>query len=250
MNSVYLLIIAASLLTSLLSLVGVTVILFSRNRLSRLVMFLVSLSAGTLLGDSFIHLLPEAVEEAARSESVWFGVIAGIMIFFILEKIVHWRHCHLQPGKEHPHPIGAMNLVGDGLHNLIDGLLIGGSFLASVPLGIVTTIAVIAHEIPQELGDFGTLIHAGYKPKKALWLNLFSGLASVVGAVIAIIIGSQAEGFIEWIIPITAGGFIYIATSDLIPELKKESRISQTLRQLLGIGLGLGLMVILKLFSI
>ena len=249
MFATYSYIIIASLITSLISLVGAAVMVFSARRLNRLVMFLVSLSAGTLLGDSFIHLLPEAIADNARQDVVWIGIIAGILMFFILEKIIHWRHCHVQPSAHHVHPVGFMNLVGDSFHNLIDGMVIAGSFLVSTELGIVTTIAVVSHEIPQELGDFGTLLHAGFKPRKALWLNLISGAASILGAVLAIIIGQHSESFLEYIIPVTAGGFIYIATSDLIPELKKDSHIKDTLRQLLGIAVGLGFMVLLKIFN-
>jgi zinc and cadmium transporter len=248
MSLIYLYILAASALTSAISLVGVLAIIISKKKFERIIMFLVSLSAGTLLGDSFIHLLPEASENSGQF--FWLAVIGGILLFFVLEKIIHWRHCHLQPTMSHPHPVGLMNLVGDGLHNLIDGLIIGGSFLVSVPLGIATTIAVITHEIPQELGDFGTLLHAGYKVKKAVWLNFLSALASILGAVLAIVIGVRATGFVNFIIPITAGGFIYIATSDLIPELKKDSRLRDTARQLLGIVLGVGVMVLLKMVNI
>lgn len=240
-------IILASIVTSLISLVGALTLTVSGKRLNRLVMFLVSLSAGTLIGDSFFHLLPEAVEKD-NGLGLWLALIGGLLLFFVLEKVIHWRHCHLSPNENHPHPVGAMNLVGDGLHNFIDGLIIAGSFLVDVRLGIITTIAVIAHEIPQELGEFGTLLHAGYKAKKALLLNLLSASFSILGAVLAWLLGSYSQGFVNLIIPITAGGFIYIATADLIPELKKEVKLSSSLRQFLGIILGLGLMLVLRLF--
>lgn len=209
-------------------------------------MFLVSLSAGALLGDAFLHLLPEAVENMENSMAIWFGVLAGIILFFSLEKIIHWRHCHEPTCESHPHTLGVMNLVGDGLHNLIDGMIIAGSFLVDVRLGVITTIAVISHEIPQEIGDFGVLIHAGYKAKKALLFNFFSGLFSILGALIVVLIGVYSENFINFIIPITAGGFIYIASSDLIPELKKDTSLNKTIKQLLGIFIGLALMLLLK----
>jgi zinc and cadmium transporter len=209
------------------------------------------LSAGTLLGDAFLHLLPEALEESMASgsvnnETVWFGVLAGIVIFFVLEKIIHWRHCHIPTSSEHVHTLGVMNLVGDGLHNLIDGMIIAGAFLVDIRLGLVTTIAVISHEIPQEIGDFGVLIHAGYTVKKALLFNFFSGLASLLGAVLAVAFSFYSDNFIGFIVPIAAGGFIYIASSDLIPELKKECGISKSLRQLFGIFIGLAFMVLVK----
>jgi len=240
-------IILASLLTSLLSLAGALVLVISQKKLARTVAFLVSLSAGVLLGDAFIHILPEAIG-AGDADYVWFFTIFGILLFFILEKIIHWRHCHLQPNHNHPHPVGVMNLVGDGLHNFIDGMVIAASFLVDVRLGVATTIAVISHEIPQELGDFATLLYAGYKTRRALWLNLLSGLASILGALLIIFLGKNIENLVDYVLPFAAGGFIYIAASDIIPELKKESRLSDSARQLLGIGLGIIIMVFLKSF--
>ncbi|MFA7364851.1 MAG: ZIP family metal transporter [Patescibacteria group bacterium] len=253
MNSVYLYIVGASFLTSLISLVGVLFLSFSTDRLKRMLMFLVSLSAGSLLGGSFLHLLPESIEHSIAHghnhfDGIWYGVLFGIIIFFILEKIIHWRHCHIPTSSDHIHPVGPMNLAGDALHNLIDGMIIAGAFLLDVRLGVVTTIAVIAHEIPQEIGDFGVLIHAGYSVKKALFFNFLSGLFSLIGAILIIFIGTFSDNFIDFIIPITAGGFIYIATADLIPELKKECGISKSLKQLLGVFLGISFMIIIKFF--
>lgn len=251
MNNVYVYIIIASFITSLFSLVGVFFLSLSLTRLKKIIMFLVSLSAGALLGDAFLHLLPEILEKSHQAghehnEFIWFGVLGGIVLFFILEKIIHWRHCHIPTSSEHIHPVGKMNLIGDALHNLIDGMIIAGAFLLDVNLGIITTFAVITHEIPQEIGDFGVLIHAGYETKKALLFNFFSGLFSLLGALIAMVFSFYSESFIDFIIPITAGGFIYIASSDLIPELKKECSIKKTLGQLGGIFLGLGFMVLIK----
>ena len=234
------------IIVSLLSFVGALSLALNPEKLKKITIFFVSLSAGTLLGDSFIHLLPEMVKEKNYSPSVWLWVLGGIIIFFILEKIICWRHCHIPTSREHPYHLGLMNLVGDGLHNFIDGLVIAGSFLVNPSLGLATTLAVIAHEIPQEIGDFGVLIHAGYSRGKALFFNFFSGLLAVLGALITLIIGPQIENFSAFIIPFTAGGFIYIATADLIPELKKESRLWQSLSQLLSILLGLAIMLILK----
>ncbi|MDD3711248.1 MAG: ZIP family metal transporter [Patescibacteria group bacterium] len=249
MNKIYFYIIIASVITSLLSFVGVLFLSFSIKKLKKIVMFLVSLSAGALLGGAFLHLIPEALEEVDHhSNMVWFGILGGIILFFILEKIIHWRHCHEITCDEHPHPIGVMNLVGDGLHNLIDGMVIAGAFLVDIRLGVLTTVAVITHEIPQEIGDFGVLIHAGYSVKKALFYNFISASFSILGAIIVILLGTYLDGFVEFIIPITAGGFIYIASSDLIPELKKEIRINKSLKQLLGIIIGLGIMIVLNSF--
>lgn len=253
MNQVYFYIIIASFITSLISLIGVFFLSFSTKRLKKILMFLVSLSAGSLLGGSFLHLLPESIEHHlshghSHLDSIWYGVLFGIIIFFILEKIIHWRHCHIPTSSEHVHPVGPMNLMGDALHNLIDGMIIAGAFLLDLRLGVVTTIAVIAHEIPQEIGDFGVLVHAGYSIKKALFFNFLSGLFSLLGAILAIFIGSFSDNFVDFIIPITVGGFIYIATADLIPELKKECGFKKSLKQLLGVFLGISFMIIIKLF--
>lgn len=247
MPHIYLTIFLASLLTSLLSLVGVLFLSLSLSRLERVIMFLVSFSAGTLLGDSFLHLLPESVETWAGGSGLWFGVLGGIVLFFILEKIICWRHCHIPTSDQHTHPLGTMNLIGDALHNFIDGLIIAASFLVDFRLGLLTTIAVISHELPQEIGDFGVLLHAGFSKKKALFFNLLSASASLLGAAVMIILGEKINGFSHLIVPVTAGGFIYIAASDLIPELKKDSKLGPTLKQLLGLFLGLALMALMKI---
>ena len=243
---VYVYIFLASIVTSLISLMGILFFKVPINKLEKVIMFLVSLSAGTLLGDSFLHLLPEAVELLENDFTIWLGVLGGIIIFFILEKIICWRHCHIPTSNNHIHPVGTMNLVGDALHNFIDGMIIAGSFIVDFNLGIITTIAVISHEIPQEIGDFGVLIHAGFSTKKALLFNFFSALASILGAIIIIFLGQKIIGLSDLILPITAGGFIYISASDLIPELKKDVSINKTIKQLLGIFLGLGIMILVK----
>ena len=241
----------AVFIVSALSLIGVFFLSFSSNFIKKITMFLVSLSAGTLLGDSFFHLLPEAVSGAGASEAagrlVWISLLIGLLSFFILEKIIHWRHCHIQTCEEHPHHVGKMNLVGDCFHNFFDGIIIAGSFLVAIPLGITTLIAVIAHEIPQEIGDFGVLLYAGYSRRRAILLNFVTALTAVLGAAIAIILGERLEFFSSLIIPFTAGGFIYIATADLIPELKKETGLKKSLYQFLAIILGILIMLALKL---
>ena len=245
--SLYLYIFGAVALVSLLSLLGVFFLSFSPRFVEKLTLFLVSLSAGTLLGDAFLHLLPEAAADGDGGLRMWLWLIAGLIAFFVLEKIVHWRHCHIQTGPKHPHHLGTMNLVGDCLHNFFDGIIIAGSFLVNIPLGIATFIAVIAHEIPQEIGDFGVLMYAGYSRRRALFLNFVTALTAVLGAVVAIMLGSRIDGFSELIVPFTAGGFIYIATADLIPELKKETAAHKSLYQLISIIVGVLIMLALKL---
>ena len=245
MLTIYLYTIASVIIVSLISLIGVFILAIKQNNLNKLTIFLVSLSAGTLLGDSFLHLIPEAVEKN-NGTATWLWLLFGILSFFILEKVIHWRHCHLPTTEDHPHPFGLMNLVGDGLHNFLDGMIIAGSFLVSAKLGLVTTLAVIAHEIPQEIGDFGILLHAGYSRARAILLNFSSAIVAVLGAVLALAVGAQTSAFTSFIIPFTAGGFIYIATADLIPELKKDTAPAKSLFQLFLIIAGIGIMLALK----
>lgn len=242
----YIYIFGSVILVSAISLVGVFFLSFSQSVLKKLVFFLVSLSAGTLIGDVFIHLIPEITENNDGGLGIWFFLMGGLLIFFVLEKIIHWRHCHVPTSQEHPHHLGLMNLIGDGFHNFFDGLIIAGSFLVSWPLGLATLIAVIAHEIPQEIGNFGVLIYAGYSRWRALWLNFLTALSAILGAVVAIIFSTSLLGFTDFILAFTAGGFIYIATADLIPELNKETRPTKSLLQLLFIVLGILLMLLLK----
>lgn len=232
-------------LISLVSLIGVLALSLNRDRLAKLTLFLVSLAVGGLFGDAFIHLLPESFQELGTNLSVSLYVISGILIFFVLEKFLRWRHCHIPTSEEHMHPLATINLVGDAVHNLIDGMLVGASYMVSLPIGIATTLAVIMHEIPQEVGDFGVLIHAGLSVKKALALNFLSALTAMLGVILAIVLGSEIEGFSLSLLPIAAGGFLYIAGSDLIPELHHEVKVLRSLLQFVMILLGVGVMALL-----
>lgn len=233
------------LIVSLISFVGVVTLVLKKDLLRKSVFVLVSLAVGALLGDVFVHIIPETYEELGNPTLISFLLIGGILIFFILEKILHWHHHTSEHAEEHPHPIGKMILVGDGVHNFIDGLIVAASYLVSVEIGIATTIAVILHEIPQEIGNFGVLIHAGYSNAKALWYNFLSALTAVAGAIIALVLGGVTERFALWLLPLTAGGFIYIALSDLIPELHKDKRIGQGVIQVIAIVIGVAAMAAL-----
>ncbi len=205
---------------SLVSLVGLFGLSLKEQLLRSSLFALVSLAVGALLGDAFIHLIPEAYESGMPVLSISLSIIAGILIFFVVEKALHWHHHQGIEDKEHAErPLGSLILVSDGFHNFIDGLIIATSYMVSIEVGIATTIAVILHEIPQEIGDFGVLIHAGYSKWKALWFNFLSGLAAVVGALTAFLLGTLTESIVLMLVPVAAGGFIYIALSDLIPEL-------------------------------
>ncbi|MFC1599508.1 ZIP family metal transporter [Patescibacteria group bacterium] len=244
MNEVWLYTLIAVFFVSVLSLLGATVMVIKEKFIKKILIFMVAFSAGALLGDVFLHMLPEMAHAGSLSLMSSMYILIGIIIFFILEKIIHWRHCHLTACKDHTHPLAFMNLVGDAAHNFIDGILIAGSFMLSVPVGIATTVAVILHEIPQEMGDFGVLLHSGMKPKKALLFNFLSALTAVAGALFILLVGQNVD-ITGVIIPITMGGFLYIANTDLIPELHKETKISQSLIQLLCFIAGIGIMFLL-----
>lgn len=231
---------------SLISLVGVFTLSLKVERLKKILLYLVSFAVGGLLGDAFLHLLPETFESIGFNSTVSFLVLFGIIIFFILEKFFRWQHCHIPTSTEHKHPLAAMNLVGDGLHNLLDGMIIASSYMVSPATGVATTLAVIFHEIPQEIGDFGILVHGGMTVRKALWFNLLSALAAFAGAAIIFIFGAQAANLSVYILPVAAGGFLYIAGSDLIPELHQHDvKISASCGQLLSILLGISVMALL-----
>lgn len=245
MPSIWIYSIVSVLLVSLISLLGAVILLFRNINIKNFLLYLVSFAAGALLGDAFIHLLPDTVEKYGFTLEVSLFLLSGILIFFILEKFVQWQHCHHPTTDEHPHTLAFMNLIGDGLHNFVDGMIIAGSYIASIPLGVATTIAVVLHEIPQEIGDFGVLLHSGFTKMKALAFNLLSALLAVVGAILVLILGKSIENFSLFLIPFTAGGFIYIASSDLIPELHKETEIPISIMQLIAFVLGIGVMVLL-----
>lgn len=217
---------------SAISLIGVFSFSWKIERINQMLIFLVSFAAGTLLGDAFIHLIPEAFESGNDFTSLY--ILAGLLLFFVLERFIHWRHCHEVGCEEHSHALPYVILAGDGLHNFMDGIIIGASYLVSIPVGIATTLAVIFHEIPQEIGDFGTLLYGGFSKKKALLYNFISALTAVFGAVLVLLISRHLDYITDILIPLAAGGFIYIATADMIPELHKHKmhKLSETAKQL------------------
>lgn len=242
MSQVWVYSLISVLIVSLTSFLGVLTIVFKKHYLKGFLLCMVSFAAGTLLGDVFLHLLPELVAERGFTLKLGLNIIVGILIFFILEKIIHWRHCHMTSTQDHVHSLAIMNLVGDGVHNFIDGILIAGSFMLSVPVGLATTVAVIFHEIPQEMGDFGVLLHAGMKVRRALLMNFLSALSAVLGVLFILALGIDPETMVEFIIPITIGGFLYIANADLIPELHKDVAIKNSIIQLISFIVGIALM--------
>ena len=239
---------AAVALVSALSLVGSLTLVGASKVLDKSLIFIISFAAGALLGDAFLHLLPEIAEsERGFDFLASMSVLAGITGFFLLEKGLHWHHAHF-PREEVVHPVAVSNLIGDGLHNFVDGAIVAGSFLVSPQLGIATTIAVVLHEVPQELGDFAILVHAGLKPRRALLLNFLSGLVAIAGAVATLLLDSIG-GIEQFLVPFSAGAFIYIASTDLIPELHKEPEPMKSVAQGLALIGGIAVMAALTLLE-
>ncbi|MGQ9624482.1 MAG: ZIP family metal transporter [Candidatus Bathycorpusculaceae bacterium] len=242
-------ILASVTTVSLIAFMGIVFIGLKEGALKRVLMALVGFSSGTLLGGAFLHLLPEAVSKDTTQITTFYYVILGIVVFFALEKFFYWRHCHEE---ECPvHTFVYLNLIGDGIHNFIDGMIIAATYIiafesGNYTIGFATTLAVIFHEIPQEIGDFGVLIYGGLSRKKALTYNFVSALTAVIGAVTTYYL-AYLQSIEVLLVPFAAGGFIYIAATDLMPELHKRVRAGESFVQLLTIVMGIGLMAYLKI---
>lgn len=250
-------IIASTVIISLLSMVGLLVFFTGEKVIKGMIVFLISLSAGTLMGGAFFHLLPEA-SKSIDADTLFTVVLASFIGFYLIERILHWRHCH-QPhygsgyhGKhKHTkkckvHSFGYMNLIGDGIHNFLDGMIIAASFITDIRLGMITSVAIILHELPQEIGDFGVLIGAGFTKKRALLFNFMTALLALAGALVGYFLAGEIEGLTIYLLPIAAGGFLYIAASDLLPEIRKEEKIGKALTSFVIFMVGVVLMYSLK----
>ncbi|MEK6807510.1 MAG: ZIP family metal transporter [Nanoarchaeota archaeon] len=232
-------------IVSLISFVG-ALALVVRKDLNKILSYLVSFAAGSMLGAAFLDLLPGAL--AAQTKYVFEITLLGIILFFIIELYFHWHHHHTHSEGQHVHALGYLNLIGDASHNFIDGMIIAASFMVSFPLGIITTIAVIAHEIPQEIGDFGILIYSGFSKAKALFFNFLTALTAVLGALLTFFASEFIKGFTAYLIPFAAGAFIYMAAVDLMPELHKHGgRKSKSRWQVVLLFLGIILIYVLGL---
>jgi zinc and cadmium transporter len=237
-------IILMTFLNGLVALIGAFSLLISKKSLHKILLFLVSISIGGLLGGAFFHLIPESIKELSINLTILL-IILGIVVFLLIEKLLHWHHCH-KTGECKEHPYTYLILYGDGIHNFIDGLIIASSFIISMPLGVLTSLLIIAHELPQELGDFGVLVHGGFTKGKALWYNFLSQLTSVIGGVLGYFYLGINEYSI-YLLPFAAGGFLYIAIGDLIPEVFKEKSTIKKIINVLFILLGLVILISAKL---
>jgi len=233
-------------LVSLLSLIGLTVITLSERRLRQIIFLMVAVATGSLFGDAFLDLLPASyLQKDNHSGSL---ALTGVLVFFVLERFLRWQHGHALEPASAPKTIGYMNITADGIHNFTDGLIIGVSYLASIKVGVATTLAVMFHEIPHEFGNFFVLLYAGFSKRRALLLNFLSALAAIAGTALALLIGSRLERLSASILPFAAGGFIYIAGSDLLPELHKETDVRRSLFQLIAMAAGVGIILGLNLW--
>jgi zinc and cadmium transporter len=239
-------IIIFSLLGSVGSLGGALLLLAFPDRMrSTVVPALVSYSAGTLLGAAFLGMIPEALGRA-HDAPVLATVLAGIVVFFLLEKLVVWRHCHDGECEIHQ-AAGPLILVGDAFHNFVDGVVIAAAFLVAFPLGTATALAVIAHEVPQEVGDFAVLLDSGYPRSRAFMYNLFSSLATLPGAMIAYFSLSTMLAAVPYILAFSAASFIYIATADLLPKLHRKTSFGASIGQTVLLLAGIGTIVFFRL---
>ncbi|MDP2628989.1 MAG: ZIP family metal transporter [Nanoarchaeota archaeon] len=239
----------SAFVVSFVSLVGIVFIFFRKNKIEKFLFVLVAFAAGALIGDVFFHIIPESLEKLTFLNMLFF-LISGFLFFYIIELFLHWHHPHKNfegHSKETKH-FSYLNLVGDGFHNFLDGALIAISYSVNFSVGIATTFAVIAHEIPQEIGDFAILVYGGFTKIKALVFNLLSALLAIIG-VIFVSVGVFENNYSIYLLPIIAGGFLYISFFDLIPEISKNRKTSkENIYILLFLIFGLFLMFILKLF--
>ncbi len=241
-------------MVSLLSFIGLLFFRIKEKNLKKILVYLISIAAGALFGDVFIHLIPEISRTSGFTIGVSVSFLIGVLIFFILEKAVHAQQYHSHEGHEHHapasrekiKPLAYMSLIVSALHNFLDGAVIAAAYFVSIPAGIGTTFAVILHEIPHEVGSFSILLHGGFSKGRALFVNFISALAAIVGAFVALWLGGAVQGMQAILVPLAAGGLLYIAGSDLIPELHKESHgIKSALLQIVMLAIGMGLMFLL-----
>ncbi len=237
-------IIIASLLMSLFAWIGLFTLILSEKHLKKIILPLVAFSSGALLGGAFLHMIPESIAEAGLGLNIFLIVLLGFALFLLLEQFICWHHCHLTPS-EHKKPVTYLILIADGVHNFIGGIAIASAFLVDIQLGMVTWVVAAAHEIPQELGDFGVLVHGGWAKKKALLFNFLSALTMLIGGVLTYFL----SGFVNviYLLPFAAGNFIYIAASDLIPEIKHNQNLKQNLLHFIFFLLGIGLLWSVKM---
>ncbi len=244
-------ILISTFLISLIAFIGALTLFLKEKLLNKVLLILVAFSAGALIGGAFLHLIPETIIKVGLDEisllKVFLYLLLGFCIFFILEQFIRWHHHHATC---HPEimPFSYLILISDGIHNFIDGLIIAASFVIAFPVGLITTLAVALHEIPQEIGDYGVLIYGGFKKIKALFLNFLSAITVVFGGIVGFLLSEKIGESVVFLLPFAAGNFIYIAASDLIPEIKHRTSLKKSLIHFFVFLLGIALMLLIKLF--
>lgn len=234
---------------SLSSVIAAIPLLIKKKLPSSWLLALLGVSVGTLIGSVFIHFLPESISHG-YTLGLAINLIMGFLAFFLIEKIIHFNHKkNLDHGHSHAYHLAPMNLIGDAIHNFIDGMVIGGAYLANTAIGFAATISIIFHELPQEIADFGILLYSGFSKKKALLFNLLSAGTAILGTIFSFFIYSKVSSFTEFLLPFASGSFLYIAASNLIPELNRSDKIKDMLIQSLTIILGVSIMVLLVFFG-
>lgn len=236
--------IVASIIVSLISLIGAVALIINDELLKKFILILVAFAAGGLIGGAFFDIIPEAMEYLKDTTQLFILIIAGYLLFFAIEKYLHWRHCHDAECKVHA--FNYLNIIGDIVHNFSDGLIIGAIFQTDIKVGIATTLAIVFHEIPHELGNFTVLLHGGFSKMRALAYNFLSSLFAIVGTIAGFYFASRISGFPRIILPAAAGGFIYIASCDLIPELHKEEDGKRSALIMITFAFGIIVMYFLK----
>jgi zinc and cadmium transporter len=236
-------IVGSGLLMSAIALVGSVTLLLSEQMRQRILLPLVAFAAGSLLGGAFFHMLPASLAAGMSEVTVYTLTLSGFAVFFALEQFLHWHHCH-RAETECKKPLTYLILIGDGLHNFLGGLAVAGTFLIDIRLGIVTWLAAAAHEIPQELGDFGVLVHGGWERRQALFYNVLSALTFLVGGLIAYVASFRLD--VSFLVPFAAGNFIYIGAADLIPEVKAHADLRANIVHFAAFVVGAGLLLWVK----
>jgi len=250
--SILLWILISTFLISFIAFVGALTLFLKEELLNKVLLILVAFSAGALMGGAFLHLIPEAILKTEAKEgsilNIFLYVLLGFCIFFILENFIRWHHHH---ATEHPEIIAFsyLILISDGIHNFIDGLIIAASFVIALPIGIVTALVVALHEIPQEIGDFGVLVYGGFKKVKALFLNFATATTVIFGGIFGFLLSERIGESIIFLLPFAAGNFIYIACSDLIPEIKHKESLKKSAIYFFTFLAGIGLMGLMKLLE-
>jgi zinc and cadmium transporter len=233
------LIVVLGVAMSAIAMVGSVTLVLSEETLNRLIIPLVALAAGSLLGGAFLHMLPNAIDALGNSLAVWIWFLGGFTGFFVLEQCLHWHHCHRAPSKHRP--LGHLILIADGLHNFIGGLSVAGAFFIDHRTGLIAWVAAAAHEVPQELGDFGILVNSGWSRRTALAYNVVSASTFLAGGLVAYTLSGTVE--VVFLVPFAAGNFAYIGATDLLPELTTETALTGKVAGLIGFVIGLGVLL-------